>query len=329
MYKRAAWLAAIVSFGAATAQEPFAAVARRTFLDLLQTPAEAPSVSPTVHGQSREAGLVIEDLSWESLDGESVPAYAIRPAQADGPLPAIICLHGSSGSREAMVTAEFGPGEWVRHGRDEPHTRMLGWARELARRGYMTLAVTQRGLDKREPPINVQSNALLVEGRTGMGAILHEIRQGVTYLEGRGDVGKIGVSGMSFGGITSFYTWLADDRVEAAAPICGGVGSLDSFIRLGSLSYHGTYWWVPDMLSKGDHGDFAAAMAPRPLMLWAPTSDVGMPREGVDRFRERVEPAYVQAGVAEALQIHQPPGEHSFTVEAFEAMASFFDEFLR
>ena len=228
-----------------------------------------------------------------------------------------------------MAAAEFGSGNWTRPGLDKPHTRMLGWARELARRGFIALAITQRGLDRREPPINVQANVMLVQGRTAMGAVLHEIRQGVTYLEGRGDVGQIGVTGMSFGGITSFYAWLADDRVAAAAPICGGVGSLKSFIRLGRLSYHGTYWWVPGMLEKGDHGDFAAAMAPRPLMLWAPTSDVGMPREGVDRFRERVEPAYRRARAQNALRIHQPPGEHSFTVEAFEAMATFFNEFLR
>ena len=171
-----------------------------------------------------------------------------------------------------MVDSEFGPGEWTQSGRDKSHTRMLGWARELARRGFIALAITQRGLDRREPPINVQANVMLVQGRTAMGALLYEIRQGLTYLRGRGDVGKIGVTGMSFGGITSFYTWLADDRVAAAAP---------------------------------------------------------MPREGVDRFRLRVEPAYRRVGARNALRIHQPQGGHSFTLEAFEAMASFFGEFLR
>lgn len=314
---------------ATAAQEPYTAVARQTFAELLKTSASAPPVSVTSHGRVAESGLVVEDLTWQSSDNESVPAYLIRPAEPTGRLPAVVCLHGSSGSRESMATHDFGPGQWTRPGRDTPHTRMLGWARELARRGFIALAITQRGLDRREPPINVQANAMLVQGRTAMGEILYEIRQGVTYLKGREDVGRIGVTGMSFGGITSFYTWLLDDRVAAAAPICGGVGSLESFIRLGRLSYHGTYWWVPGMLQRGDHGDFASAMAPKPLMLWAPTSDVGMPREGVDRFREQVEPAYSQAGAESALRIHQPPGEHSFTMEAFEAMVSFFDEFLR
>ena len=314
---------------AAAAQEPEVAIAHREFAELLKTSADAPPVSPTVHGRVTDQALVIDDLTWDSSDNETVPAYLIRPAEASGRLPTVVCLHGSSGSRESMATQEFGPGQWTRPGRDSPHTRMLGWARELARRGFIALAITQRGLDRREPPINVQANAMLVQGRTAMGEILYEIRQGLTFLKARNDVGKIGVTGMSFGGITSFYTWLLDDRVAAAAPICGGVGSLESFIRLGPLSYHGTYWWVPGMLQRGDHGDFASAMAPKPLMIWAPTSDVGMPREGVDRFRERVEPAYSQAGAERALRIHQPRGEHSFTMEAFEAMVSFFDEFLR
>jgi dienelactone hydrolase len=118
----------------------------------------------------------------------------------------------------------------------------------------------------------------------------------VTYLQSRADVdpARIGMTGMSFGGITTFYTWLVDERVAAAAPICGGVGSLDVFLERGSRNYHGIYWWIPNMLTKGDQGDFAAAMAPRPLMIWAPLSDIGMPKEGVDRFLEVVEPAYVK-----------------------------------
>lgn len=322
-------LSLLVVQAAALAAAPFASVARTQFLELLKIPSESPAVSARSHGRTAEDGLIVEDLSWESADGESVPAFLIRPESSTGRLPAVVCLHGSSGSRESMVAAEFGPGEWIRPGRQVPHTRLLGWARELARRGFVTLSITQRGLDRRTPPINDQANALLVQGRTAMGALVHEIRQGVTLLRERGDVGGIGITGMSFGGITSFYTWLADPRVTAAAPICGGVGSLESFVLRGSLSYHGTYWWVPGMLEAGDHGDFAAANAPRPLMLWAPTSDVGMPREGVDRFRATATAAYLQAGAGSALRIHQPPGKHRFTIEAFEAMAAFFAEVLR
>ena len=75
--------------------------------------------------------------------------------------------------------------------------------------------------------------------------------------------GDGGNTGISFGGITTYYTWLVDDRIAAAAPVCGGVGSIQKFIDHGTRSYHGIYWWIPDMLTKGDHGEFAAAALPR------------------------------------------------------------------
>jgi dienelactone hydrolase len=317
----------VVAGQAAPAQSSaFSSVARKTFADLLKIPVQNPAVQATAHGTREEDGLVVEDVSWESLDGEVVPAFVIRPAKAAGRLPAIVCLHGSGGSRESMSTPQFGVGPWQPPGGGEPHHRLLGWARELARRGYLALAITQRGLDRRTPPINTQSNALLVRGRTGMGAVLYEIRQGLTYLEQRPDVdaARIGMTGLSFGGITTFYTWLLDGRVAAAAPICGGVGSIAVFIEHGSLGYHGTYWWIPGMLGKGDQADFAAAMAPRPLMLWAPTEDIGMPKAGVDQFVRVVRPAYERAGKPDALVIHQQPGQHEFSMEAFDAMIEFF-----
>jgi dienelactone hydrolase len=314
----------LVLLGTASAQQ----VARQTFADLLKTPLEPPGVEAMVRSVETSGGVVIEDLDWESLDGERVPAFLLRPENAPGPLPAILCLHGSSGSRDSMVTEQFGPGEWTRYGDTQPHHRMLGWARELARRGFVALAMTQRGLDRRGPPINTQANLMLVENRTAMGAVLYEIRQAVTYLSNRPEVdpAKIGATGMSFGGITSFYVWILDDRVAAVAPLCGGVGSIAEFMKLGRQSYHGTYWWVPGMLAKGDQADFAAAIAPKPLMLWAPTEDVGMPREGVDRFVAQVRPAYERLGKSDAFVVHQQPGEHAFTVEAFEAMARFFQK---
>ena len=137
------------------------------------------------------------------------------------------------------------------------------------------------------------------------------------------------MTGISFGGITTFYTWLVDDRIAAAAPICGGVGSIEEFLAHGARTYHGIYWWVPDLLTKGDHGEFAAAMAPRPLMLWAPTSDIGMPNEGIDRFLQAAGPAYRQAGAADRLVVHRPPGEHALSKESVDAAFQFFEKFLK
>ena len=102
-YTYLAWIALVIPWAAA-AQGPNQAAARQTLVELLKTSADAPPVEPTLHSQVIEQGLLVEDLSWESTDTETVPAILIRPAEADGPLPAVVCLHGSSGSRESMVT---------------------------------------------------------------------------------------------------------------------------------------------------------------------------------------------------------------------------------
>jgi hypothetical protein len=49
----------LIPFAVATAQDPFAAVARQMFFDLLKV---APAVSPTMHVWVAKERLVIEDL---------------------------------------------------------------------------------------------------------------------------------------------------------------------------------------------------------------------------------------------------------------------------
>jgi dipeptidyl aminopeptidase/acylaminoacyl peptidase len=86
------------------AQEaPFSSLARRAFANILKIPLADPEVSVTVRGTKEEDGIVIEDITWESLDGQHPIAYVMYPAGASGRLPAILFGHGSSGSRESGV----------------------------------------------------------------------------------------------------------------------------------------------------------------------------------------------------------------------------------
>jgi hypothetical protein len=112
-------LAAVVQKGQFT-------VPMRVFADLLKIPPEPPAVSPTVHSSREEEGLVIEDVSWPSIDGDTAPAFVVRPAKATGRLPAVVCLHGSSTNREVNIAPKFGYAEWARYGTDRKSTTLFG-----------------------------------------------------------------------------------------------------------------------------------------------------------------------------------------------------------
>ena len=62
-------------------------VPMRVFADLLKIPVEPPEVKLTVHSSREEDGVVIEDVSWPSIDGDIVPAFIVRPAKAAAVCP--------------------------------------------------------------------------------------------------------------------------------------------------------------------------------------------------------------------------------------------------
>jgi inosine-uridine nucleoside N-ribohydrolase/dienelactone hydrolase len=280
-------------------------------------------------------GYTRQEVRWPTIFGQWATAYVCVPEGAKGrKLPAVICLSGTGGDRIVLTRPDYGIGEYTSIGRptpQQPHSRLIGWAAELARRGYVTLALTQRGLGDRGFNGDTQSKAALIQGFTMQGIHAHEIRQALTYLMGRDDVDpeRVACTGMSFGGITTFYTTGADDRFAAAAPLCGGVGTLRHMLDVGTPGYHGVYWWVPRILQHFDQPEIVAAQAPRPYFIAAPLEDIGMPKEGVAELLEKAGPAYARAGRPDGLVAYRPHGEHGFTLEMFEETVKFFDKWLK
>jgi len=304
---------------------------RETLCRILNIHPADPDVAAVEGRIETFSGFTRQDVRWPTIGRDSVLAYVCKPLKPGGEkLPAVICLSGTGGDRVVQTSEFFGRAEYVSIGRDNPHTRMHGWASELARRGYVTLAMTQRGLGDRRTPSGSQSKTLMLQGYHFQGHQAHEIRQALTYLQRRPDVDpeRVGCTGMSFGGITTFYTTAVDARFKVAAPLCGGVGSLRQMILIGEMGYHGHYWWIPGILLYFDHGEIVASQAPRPYFIAAPLDDIGMPSKGVDELEAKAAPAYKRAGAPAALRIFRPGGPHSFTLEIFEELVKFFDEYL-
>ncbi|MBA4064702.1 MAG: alpha/beta hydrolase [Isosphaera sp.] len=190
--------------------------AKAAFLKLL----DRPKVPADVTGTSRktEGEFTTERWSFASekkADGtvERVPVLQVSPAKARGPLPVVIVLHGTGGSKDGVKS----------------------WLEDFARQGVIGIAIDARYHGDRVP--GVKGSAAYVEAITrawqAPAGKPHEhpfyydtvwdLWRLVDVLQTRDDIDpkRIGMLGISMGGI---QTWLAasvDDRVAVAAPLIG------------------------------------------------------------------------------------------------------------
>ena len=266
--------------------------------------------------------VIVEDLVLTSPQNpaDPIPAYLTRPRGASGRLPALICLHGTRRNRDFLVEERY----WFERDKAKLH----GWARELARRGFATLGITQRCHDGRVVPnIWEWAKKEQLRGRTAMGGLVEDAICAVDYLADQCpdvDPARIGMAGFSLGGIVTFYTTVADPRIRAAAPACGAVGSLEALIDHGKTEFHSTYYYVPGLLRVGDHADLTRAIAPRALLILAADRDDGMPLDGIRDLEAKGRVTYAGLGRADAFAVRIEAGDHNFTPDMLDGMVKWF-----
>lgn len=284
------------------------------------------AVEAEVEARAQEGGLVSLRLSYCNSLGEKLAAEVLAPADV-GALPGVVCMHGTSGS-VARVT-----GEQFRL--EAPGGQLLGWSRALARRGFATISISLKGsVVRRGTAAAWEGEAKLLEayGRPHMGIVAEEALLAARVLAALDFVAdeRIGLTGMSLGGLAAWYAMACEPWIAAAASICGGLGSLARVIHEGNVDRHSSLVFVPHLLRYFDHPRIVAeCIAPRPFMHVGPTEDEDMPRSGVEAMVPVVERAYASAGCPDRFKVYQPPGNHVFEVEYFEWMVAWFERFLK
>jgi dienelactone hydrolase len=116
--------------------------ARAAAGELLRSPPDVHAADVKVHSTNVHDGLLVEELSWQLPYGPRTGAFFLKPHTARGKLPGILALHDHGGIKY------FGKQKIVRAGR-RVHPLMehhqadyysgLGWADEIARRGFAVL----------------------------------------------------------------------------------------------------------------------------------------------------------------------------------------------
>src|SRR5262247_771730 len=208
---------------------------------LLSLTNEKTPLAPEVLQKSDDGEVTIEDIRFKAGSGVWVPAIVVKPRAAPRLLPAIICLPGTGGTRQQLTDARLQLSE-------RPRT---GWARALARQGFLTISLDYRGSPAREQNIYLEALREQLAGRSYMGLLVHETIRAVDYLQTRADVdsAKIGVTGFSLGGAIAWYAGAADPRLSVIAPVCGGAGAYDDLLRSQSNArYHSQYFYPAGFL---------------------------------------------------------------------------------
>ena len=266
-------------------------------------------------------------ITYASEPGSRVPAYLLVPKEVlagKRKAPAVLCLHGTNN--------EVGHGTVVGLGK----TPNRGYATELAERGYITLAPNYPLLAKYQPDLE----ALGWESGT-LKAVWDNMR-GLDLLESLPlvDGQEFGVIGHSLGGHNSVYTSVFDPRIVAVVSSCG----LDSY-----LDYYGgdPKKWQPEqgwcqtryMPKLADYRgrladipfdfhEMIGALAPRHVLIVAPTKDSNFRADSVDRIAAAARPIFKLHGQENRLRVEHPDCGHDFPVEMREEAYKLFDSVL-
>ncbi|MCS7314972.1 MAG: exo-alpha-sialidase [Bryobacterales bacterium] len=269
--------------------------------------------------EKRESAFVRRKIAFLSEAGDWTPAWLLLPRARRGRMPAVLCLHQTTPI-----------------GKDEPaglggHPD-LHYARELAERGYVTLApdYPNHGEYKFDPYAAGYASAVMKGIRNHMRAV--DLLASLPEV----DAARIGVIGHSLGGHNALFLAAFDTRVRAVATSCGFTafgryrgGDLAGWSRPGYMPRIGERYAMDPARIPFDFPELLASLAPRPVFVHAPLRDDNFDIAGVRESLDFARLVYQKVfGAADRLVGFHPDGGHSFPAEARRQAYQFLDRWI-
>ncbi len=273
-------------------------------LGLWPLPEKTP-LSPVITGTLERPSYRVEKLHFQSRPQLYVTGNLYLPQKIEGRVPAILYVCGHAGKgRNGNKTAFQHHGIW------------------FATHGYVCLIIDTLQLGE----IAGIHHGTYREGRwwwhsrgyTPAGVECWNGIRAIDYLVSRPEVDpeRIGVTGISGGGASSFWISAADERVKVAVPV-SGLSDLETQVidkvingHCDCMFLYNTYLW--------ELTGIAALLAPRPFLFANSDWDTIFPMPGNQRIRDRMENLYRlydKAGERGAFNICVAPGGHSDSYE--------------
>lgn len=308
----------------------------------LLTPDSVKPFAPQTLMREDRGSYVAEKFALNITDDNRIAAVMLTP-KSRGPHPAIVLLHdhGSKfdigkeklirpwGDAEKLASAQA----WA----DKFFTgRFIG--DELAKRGYVVIAIDSPGWGDRGPMVYEQQQALASNyfnmGRSLAGEVAYEDMRTVDFLSTLKTVDskRIGVLGFSMGGYRAWQLAALSENVAATAVI-SWFGTWDGLIQPGNNVLRGQssfYMLHPGVSAKLDIPDIASLAAPKPMLIFSGGQDKLFPAAAVNDAFAKVHKVWASQNAADRLETKTwPELGHVFYKEEQDVVFPWLDKWLK
>lgn len=305
------------------------------FLELLGPFPKPVPLNAVVESSVEDGDLIHERVVFDSEEFMSVPCHVLRPKtmKLDKSNPAIICSHGHGPYGKEVVAGVRSSSGHVAEIKDHNYN----YGEQMAKAGFLTISPDLRIFGERRDGamigfdpfpgrdhcnVNFIKGALL--GIYTLTLNIWDMKCCVDYLETRPEVdpNRIGMMGLSQGGVMTTFTAAAEPRIKAA-DISGYINPWSRF-AIELANFCGSQI-VPGIYRYFDTDDIAGMIAPRPLLLEMGIYDSCFFIQDMLRGYEGVKRIYEAAGASDYLWADIFPGPHAFAgAKAFD----FFKKYL-
>jgi len=284
----------------------------REMLGLSPLPPRSP-LAATVTGVLERGDYVVEKIHFQSIPGAYVAGNLYRPAKVDGRLPAVLYLCGHSKGKV-----------------NPPYQANPRW---FGQHGYVALVLDPIQLGEcqglhhgtyREERWDWPSR-----GYTPAGTEVWNAMRALDYLETRPDVdaGRMGVTGLSGGGVISWCLGAADERVKVVVPVCQS-GSIEHVVFDRATDGHcDCAFWIN--YYRWCWPDIGALIAPRSLLIASGSEDVLWRPYGYRDVAHRIRRQYAALGASSHFDLVEDLTPHGYTPRLRQAIFTWFNTHLK
>ena len=284
---------------------------RKKFFKLIGPRIKRVPLNPKIISKKNFGDYTLEKISYSVEKHEKIEAYLLVPNKIKkNKFPAVLCHHEHA-SKYLLAKSEIAG---IRGNKN------LFYAKELAQKGFITMAVDAIGFESRN---KIKKNwwgveyhemaSRIVQGRTLLQKNLSDLSIAVNYLFSRNEVNKekIGFIGHSFGGRMALILPAFDKRIKVSVSNCYA-RQIKNALDLKSKTRIPMEFVIPNLLKFGDFSDF---------LKLSNNADILISVTKNDKWSQDAKEIYIKAKKyfnGTDLTLKKWKGKHKFTKEMRE-----------